>query len=328
MINPARDENLPRVSDLYHFLNEEEFDKIPQDQLDGAAERGNIGHKLIEQNWNTDLDNSIVNMFREGLEKVRQWVRENSPGSTIVIDYKFTRDSLRPETAIQLVDYGGLIAEVGKRVPGGVAIEQQLNGSRYTGKPDFVVQDSFEYFEYFAFHYHQNGGLFIYRIPDRAKGRISLFAHSLIEHHEAIKEGRQIKYLKMAEWERLQREYDVFEPFCNVMPPMQITTHDKAKQAALLYNTDVKRFEEQREQFKRELVRFMEEEGKDKIYDITGGGVRLRNCRGTAVYDTKKKAQADKVYAKALKDALIETKPNKALYRFSAPKKKQELLTD
>jgi hypothetical protein len=326
MSNIPRDESLPRVSSLYHFLNEEEFKKIPQDQLAAAAERGNRGHKLIELNWNTNLDNPIVNMFREGLAKVKQWVSENSPGHTIVIDYKFTRDRLRPETAIQLVDYGGLIAEVGEISPGRIAIEQQLNGSRYTGKPDFVIQDSFEHFEYFAFHYHQDGGLFVYRIPKRAKGALSLFAYSLIEHHKAIQEGRQIKYLKMAEWERLQLEYEVFEPFYNTMPPMEITTHDKAKQAALLYNTDVKRFEERREQFKREIVRFMESEGKDKIYDLTGGGVHLRNARATKIYDPVKKAKADKVYNKALEDALIETKPNKALYRFNAPKKKQKLI--
>lgn len=307
-----RDETKPRTTDTIHFLYEEEFNKIPRDILDEAADNGKKGHKIIELNWDTSLDHPIVNMFRQGLEKVRHaggaqecpCIEKQINGlkftgkpdffdSNTVIDYKFTRDRLRPETAIQLVLYGELAAEF-------------LCAPRV---PEF----------YFAFHFHQDGGLFVYRIPDRAKEPLRKFGMSLVENHEAIKAGTLIRYEKMLEWERLQLEYDVFEIFYCTMPPMTVTSELEAKTAVLMFR-DLQKVEGYTAHLKRELVRYMESAGVTKICDHTGGGVKIQ-------VSNRKKHDAEKL--KAYKATIVTgVEQSKSLVRFNPPKdKKQKRLT-
>jgi hypothetical protein len=299
-----RDESLPRVSDILKFLYSEEFENIPRDVLEAARDRGIRGHKLIELNWNTNLDHPIVNMFREGLEKIRRFIGNRKV--TVVIDYKFTFDKLRPETAMQLMLYGDLINNEESYVSSGIIIENQINGKTYTGKPDFVMYQTPAPFEYFAFHYHQDGGLFIYRIPDRAKERLLDFSLSLVNHHEAIEAGKLIKYDKLIEWDRLQLEYDVFELFHPILPPRSIETVEDSHFAVAKYHEATK-IEAQIKHLKNEIKRYMLEENEPYIINpYTGTGVRLEKHK-LVVYDEFKKKKEDTKYKAALKKCQIDT---------------------
>jgi hypothetical protein len=314
-----RDETLPRVSDILKFLYIEELESIPRDILEAAAEEGRRKHKLIEDNWNTDLDHPIVNMFRRGLKKVMGWIGDRD--ITIVIDYKFTRDKLRAETALQKLLYGELVSEGYQDFcKNKIVIERQINGYTFTGKPDFVIlnmlSDAYDV-AYFAFHYHQDGGLFVYKIPDRAKEPLLNFALSLVEHHEDITAGKLIKYDKLLEWDKLQREYDVFEIFYCTMPPMTVTSELEAKTAVMMFR-DLQKVEKYKKHLASELMRYMESEDKTVLYDPTGGGVRLQ---------TSNRKEHDKKKLNAYKKTIITgTKEIKSLVRFSPPIKKQKLI--
>jgi hypothetical protein len=305
---PKRDETLPRVSEIIKFLYEGDFDNIPPETLKAAIERGNHGHWLIEHNWNTDLDHPIVNMFRQGLSKIftdnqrgcyEAVIEHQLNGYTftgkpdfrmqgVIIDYKFTRDSLRPATALQLLLYSYLVQEQIGICPN----------------------------DFYAFHYHQDGGLFIYKIPDRAKAPLRKFALSLVKHHEDIKAGKLIKYDKLIEWDRLQLEYDVFEIFYCTMPPMTITSELEAKTAIMMFR-DLAKVEAYTDHLKREIMRYMDENDKTKLWDPTGGGVRLQ---------VSNRKQYDAAKLKVFKETIVTgTKESKSLVRFNPPTKQKQL---
>jgi hypothetical protein len=309
MIQQARDESLPRVTDVLKFLYAEEFESIPDDILEEARERGERYHKLIELNWNTKLDHPIVNMFREGLDVIIIDRTMSQPAiemqinglsytgkpdfcfDDVVIDYKFTRDRLRPVTALQLLLYGGLIYEA--------------------SCGQHIIK------KYYAFHYHQDGGLFVYKIPDRAIEPLGLFAVSLVRHHADIEAGKIIRYDKLIEWERLQLEYDVFDEFYCTMPPA-IVTNELEEKAAIYRYRCLQKVEAYQKHLGREITRRMEETGQTKLYDHTGGGVRLQ---------TSNRKQHDSAKLKAYKKTIVTgTKESTSLVRFNPPKNEQKLI--
>jgi hypothetical protein len=306
-----RDETRPRVSDIIKFLYEEELNAIPKHILEAAAQRGTEKHAIIESNYGKNTDNIISQLFRDGLFKI------------------FTEDELQCDAVF----------------------EEQLNGKRFTGKPDFRLRDTLIDYKFandlrtvtalqlilysklvtelhdlfmqkwYVFHFPKDHGLFIYKIADKAILPILKYAESIINNHEAIKSGGLERYDALLEWEKLQQDYEIFELVETVLPPLTITNEEEAENAAVIYY-NIKAVIEREAVLKRELKQYMEEQGITKIEDINGYGIRLQG-RKNKMYDADRKAAAKKIYDKALNECQTGVFETTSLVRF-APRKKKE----
>jgi hypothetical protein len=311
----ARNEHLPRQSDIKHFLDEEEFDSIPDETLAEASLKGVEKHDIIHKNYGKPTNNIISLMFAEGLTKIfnpdelklmpifeKQLNGARFTGKPdfrlirTIIDYKFSIE-LRPTTALQLVMYKMLIEEVLNIPP----IERL-----------------------FAFHYPKDRGLFIHKVPDRAIEPLLEYADYIIENHQAISDGEIIRYEAISKWETLLQDYEVFEPVAQVLPPLTITNKEEAIAAAVIYY-NIKAVTDHEDRLKRELKRYMEESGDTTIGDVFGYGVKLINST-QKLYDKNKKAAAKKVYDKALEDCKTGTLSTYSLRRFKPTVKKAKLI--
>lgn len=276
----SRDESLARQSDLTLFLYEEELAQIPRGLLYEKAAEGTRKHGLIETEHGKPTNNIIVQMFNDGLRRL------------------FSRKELLGASPV---------------------IEEQLNGSRYTGKPDFRLLDALIDYKFtldlkphvalqlilyamlieevhglkvnrlYAFHYPTDHGLFIYKVPDRAIQPLREFALYVIDNHEAIKAGNVERYEALNRWDKLLEDYEVFEPVATVFPLLTITNKEEAEKAARFY-CRLKEVIDYEKYLKGELKRYVEENGP--IIDDDGFGVRLKG-RSYKEYDDGKKAVAD-----------------------------------
>jgi hypothetical protein len=306
-----RDESLPRQSNIVHFLNEEEFDAIPADVLSAAADEGTAKHDLLEKTYaEHDCKNILARMFSDGLDK-------------IFIDSDFLET---PE------------------------FEEQLNGSRFTGKPDFVLDKTMVDYKFsnelrpstalqlvmygmlehevkglsidrfFAFHFPHDRALFIHKVPDATVPVLVEFANYIIDNHESIKGGALEKYEALNRWAVIQRDYDLFEYVGSVLPPMMITSPEDAIAAASIF-VEMQKVTDYEKVLKREILRYMKETGDTKIGNDLGFGVTLAH-RKVKVYDPAKKAAAKSIYDAALAGAVTDTLETTYIKRFSPRKKK------
>lgn len=310
-----RNEALPRVSNLIRFISEDELDAIPKDILEAAAERGTINHQIIEDNYGKQTDNLISNMFREGLMRI-------FPGDETQDDPTF---------------------------------EGQLNGSHFTGKPDFRLLGTLVDYKfsnelrpvtalqlilygmlieevrgtgcsinkYYAFHFPKDHGLFIHKVTDRAVPALKEYAEYIIKNHEAIKEGELVKYEALKKWEVLLQDYTLFEPAGTVLTPLTITSEEEAIRAAVLFY-HIKEVTDYEKKLKAELKRYMAENFENKIVDITGHGIQLIS-RKIKLFDNDKKASAKTIYDKALEECQTGTMESLSLKRIK-PRNKTKLI--
>jgi hypothetical protein len=284
-------------------LTEEEFNKIPRDILEAKAAEGIRKHKLLEDNYGKPNNNLLSYMFAEGLKqiftaeelKTKPIFEEQINGKYFtgrpdyyllgkLIDYKFT-DTLRPETALQLVLYDIL------ETMGGNAVD-----------------------EHYAFHFPNDYSLFIYKIPGRTIAPLKEFVSFVIDNHEAINAGEFEKYEGLIKWKKLLTDYEVFEPIGAVFPPLTITDKEKADFAAVIYYK-IKRIEDYKKYLNSELKRYMEENELKSLGDRETGGVRLQN-HTTKIYDAKKQAVAKAAYDKALKECKVSEVVTTKIVRF------------
>jgi hypothetical protein len=284
-------------------LTEEEFNKIPRDILEAKAAEGIRKHKILEDNYGKPNNNLLSYMFDEGLKKI--FTEDELQGEPTfekqlnglqftgkpdfylrrtLIDYKFT-DTLRPETALQLILYGILQNEVS------VSIDR-----------------------FYAFHFPNDYSLFIYQIPGRALAPLKEFASFVIDNHEAIDAGGFEKYEGLIKWKKLLIDYEVFEPVDAVFPPLTITDQEKADFAAVIYYK-IKRIEDYKKYLNSELKRYMEEKGETRLGNSETGGVRLQN-HTTKVYDPKEYAIAKAAWDKAREDCKTAEVVTKKIVRF------------
>jgi hypothetical protein len=311
----TRDESLPRVSDLKHFIDEEEFNKIPKDILSVKAEEGTYKHGLLEKYYSKETPNLLVNMFKDGMRQLftknelsqKPIIEKQLNGSRFtgcpdlilgnaLIDYKFTVD-LRASTALQLVLYAMLHYELTRK----------------------------EISRLYAFHFPGDWGLFMYKIPERTIPILVKFAEYIIENHEAIKSGELERYKALNRWELIVQDYEPFELAGTVLAPLTITTREEAEAAAVMF-AKTKEVENKANDLKRELKRWMEETGETRLFGIDGSGVRLQN-NTVKLYDAKRKAIAKKVYDDALKNCQTGILATKKLVRVAPKKSVPKLIT-
>jgi hypothetical protein len=307
-----RDKSLPRQSDLFSFIGEDEFEKIPEAILHNKAVEGIEKHDILEKTYGKDeRDNLLAGMFKEGLQKI--FTPEELTGKPVfeeqlngprftgkpdfllcnkLVDYKFT-DILRPKTALQLKAYDILEDEV----------------------KDVLIHDRY------AFHFPHDRALFIYKIPRRTIPELEDFVNFVVDNHEDIKAGKLVKYDALIKWEELQQDYTIFEFVAAIVPPMMITNPEEAITAARAY-IEVKEAEKYGKVLKDELKRYLEDIDETRIEAGGGYGVRLQSSKATKVYDEVKSKAAKEVYNKALEDCLISETKNKGIVKFSPKKKK------
>jgi hypothetical protein len=310
----SRNESLPRQSDYTLFLYEEELAKIPRGLLYEKAAEGTRKHGLIETEYGKPTNNLIVQMFHDGLKRLfsskelesapvieEQLNGEDFTGKPdfrivdALIDYKFTLD-LKPHVALQLVLYAMLI--------------EQVHGVEMN--------------PLYAFHYPTDHGLFIYKVPDRAVRPLVELANYIIGNHEAIKAGNVERYEALSRWDKLNEDYEVFEPVATVFPPLTITNKAEAEKAARFY-CRLKEVIDYEKHLKGELKRYLSENGDSFVKDDDGFGVRLQKGSPTIFYDKAKKAAVMASHKKNLADCVTGSKDNYSLNRFkpSAEKAKQ-----
>jgi hypothetical protein len=315
MAKTKRDESLPRVSDLKHFLNEEEFNKIPKDILSRKAKEGTRKHGLLEKYYDKETPNPLVNMFKDGMKQLftqkelsqKPIIEKQLNGSRFtgcpdlilgnaLVDYKFTVD-LRASTALQIVLYAMLHYELTRK----------------------------EISRLYAFHFPGDWGLFMYKVPDRTIPILVEFAEYIIGHHEAIKAGELERYKALSRWDMILQDYEaennLFELVDTVLAPPTITTLEEAEVAAVVFAKIGGKIAA----LKRELKRYMEDTGETRLFGIDGSGVRLDNG-SYKVYDKEKKAAAKRVYDEALKACLLRVEPTKKLVRVSPKKNEPKLI--
>lgn len=309
-----RNENLPRQSDIKHFLDEGELEAIPEEILDEASERGIENHDIIEKNYDEPSDNIISNMFKEGVSKIftsgelqEKPVFEeqlNGPRFTgkpdfrlgnALVDYKFSIE-LRKSTALQLVLY-----EI---------LEEEVNSVKID--------------KHFAFHFPKDRGLFIHKVPELALEPLHEYAEYIIDNHEAIKGGELERYHAITKWDKLLQDYTVFEPVAQVLPPLTINSEADAIAAAVIFY-NIKAVTDYENKLKRELKRWMSENDKTKIEDAFGFGVQFVK-RENKMYDTSKKAIAKAIYDNALEECQTGIIENFSLRRVKPRVKKPKLI--
>lgn len=310
-----RDESVPRQSNLFAFLSEEEFDSIPQDTLENKAAEGIEKHALLENTYDKVSQNLLVMMFKEGLTQIFTYdeLSDSSPifeeqlngkrftGApdfllhNTLIDYKFCLD-LRPKTALQLVAYGMLEKEIK-----GIDINR-----------------------FFAFHFPDDRSLYIHRVNPRVVPVLIEFTNFVIENHNDIGAGELVKFEALSRWEEIQRDYDIFESVCDIFPPMMIESREDEISAVMTF-IKIKEIQDREKILKREIRRYMDEQGITELTGLDGYSVRISNCAAIKIYDKEKKAVADSIHKAALEDALQEKIPNTCLKRFK-PKKKEKLI--
>lgn len=295
-ITEPRDETLPRASALSWPLIAEEFLKISREILAVAAERGKKGHRLIQYNWNTILDHIVIQMFQEALRFI----------------------------------FGGEIPTDEQPV-----IEKQINGSTFTGCPDFFYPGRFiaDYkftdelkdevaiqllsydeliFErtgvrvkdHYAFWFPTvssvlgDGGLFVYKIPKRTIKPVRAFMLWLKDNHVDIMRGDDVKYEAISRWAKLRDEYDMFEIVFTTQPMLTITTKELADVAVTKFY-HLKLIKSYADHLKIELGRYLKEKDMQRFESETGHGVKWKRGKPTKKYDEAKLAPAKATFLKA-----------------------------
>jgi hypothetical protein len=316
-----RNEELPRASALSWVLIAETFMKISRDILAVAAERGKQGHRLVQNNWDTNLDHKVIQMFQEALRflcdgdisQVQPVIEKQINGETFtgcpdfyslfkqfIIDYKFT-DELKNEVAIQLLAYDELIFE-----KTGIRMKNHYAFWFPTFSP--VLGD---------------GGLFVYRIPDRTIEPLRAFMLWLKDNHVDIMNGEDVKYEAISRWKKLQDEYDMFEPVYTTLPLLTLSTRELADVAVTKFY-HLKLLKGYEDHFKKEIGRYMKENNiTDRLESPTGHGVKWKRGKSTKKYDEVRlaphKAKFDKAkaaYDKAKAECQTEVIDNYHLERY------------
>lgn len=308
-----RNEALPRVSSLYHFLNEEMFNAIPRAILDAKAAAGTHNHHIIETRYTGEVDteNMLVNTFTKGYRAIfTEQERENMnfegqlngkrftgkpdlhvPLAGAVVDNKFTVE-LNPTNALQLVLYGILLDEV--------------RGGEVTN--------------HYVFHCPTVGdALFIHKVRSEVIETLKKFAEFLIEKHSEIEAGELIRYHAFSMWDKICDDNVMFELVDTVDFPLAITDLDTACAAAAKF-AHLSKVEARIKELKRDLTKYMVGSGETYLGDADGYGVSLVN-RKTKVYDGVKKAAAKKVFDAGMEAAVIDTITTQSLRRQKPSKK-------
>jgi hypothetical protein len=311
-----RNELLPRVSNLTSFITEEEFNKIPRDILEVKAAEGIRKHKIIEDNYyNISTDNVISWLFHKGIMQI------------------FPGDETQDDPAF----------------------EEQINGERFTGRPDFrlwktIIDYKFtdelrpvtalkivlygmlekevngiDIDRFYAFHYPEDFTLFIHKVPDRTIMPLVTLAGYIIENHESIKAGHLEKYEALNMWDKLLQDYDVFEPVgTELLPPSTIKNNEEAITSILL-SRKIDEIIKYQEKLKSNIKQYMIENDLPKISDISGYGIRLQ-YNNKKLYNTGRKAAAKKIYDEALSKCQTGTFETTSLVRFAPRKNKVKLI--
>jgi hypothetical protein len=288
-----RDERLPRVSSLIYPLIQEELESIPRDTLEKKAAEGRMKHRIIETSYGKNTDNIISWLFIKGLAKI------------------FDKDSLMSKPTF----------------------EQQLNGKRFTGRPDFLLNktlsdykftdvlkdetglqlikygilerevNDIEIERYFAFHYPVDYSLFIYEVSQRAIDPLKKFSTFLVDNHDAIREGGFEKYEAINEWGRIKLEYEIFELVDALYAPHLIEKANELEKAVVYYN--FKQSEKFMKKLKSDITRYMIDNNIQRIDDNSGYGIKLKS-RTNKKYDKKRAAMAKEKYKKELENCIID----------------------
>lgn len=296
-----------------------DYDSIPEYRMEPARERGLKNHKIIEEHYHKKTDNIVANLFKEALKKI--------------FKLKSTYDEFP-------------------------VFEEQLNGSLYTGRPDFRLYDNLIDYKFtsdptpkpqwalqlilyetlekevnnitinnlYVFHYPKDWSLFVYKVADtKVWNELVYFADFILDNHESIKTGGLEKYDALNMWEDILTDYQIFEYVDSFYAPREIEKANELEKAAVYYN--FKQVEKQLSKLKDDITRYMVENNIPSLDDGEGHGIRLKT-RVTKEYDPKLKAVAKKKYDADLEKCQIGQKETTYIECFSPKQEDKKLIEE
>jgi hypothetical protein len=271
MYNEPRDESLPRVSDIIKFIDQDEFESIPDKVLAIASERGTQTHNMLEKYYHTDLNNYQLKMLKEAVTYLKpkgEPVFEHQLNGKLftgkpdmyfdVLLNDFKTGDLKEKAALQEAGYDILLEEkTGRR------------------KDRWVIS-----------HFHQDIGLFLYEVPKTAHADLRDFFKYLVANHDEIFDGGFERYTALERWEELLLVHDVLTPLKTFLPDPIINSPEEARNAMYIYR-GLLIVEKQKDKYKRELKRWMQE-NEVKTLELHGKGLRLQRGGKQAVFNIPK----------------------------------------
>lgn len=293
-----------------------DYDSIPEYRMEPARERGLKNHKVIQEHYHKKTDNIVANLFKDAIKKI------------------FKLKSVYDEFPV---------------------FEEQLNGSRYTGRPDCrlydnlidykftsdsvpkpqwalqlmfyaVLEDSINNVfirDHYIFHYPKDWSLFVYKISTKAKINLLSIAKYIIDNHEAIKTGGLERYDALNMWEDILTDYEIFEYVDSFFAPMEIEKANELEKAQVYYN--FKQVEKKLSKLKDDITKYMADNNIPSLDDNKGHGIVLRT-KTKDLYDEKKKAKALKAYQKAKEKCKIGTTTTTYIECFSPKPSDKKLI--